>query len=287
MNDILSAPFPYKWNEIFMPQFMTNSFQQDYAGIYPDGTSVINLSWLERGIVIDINNQSQPKPYRPIEVCRQLPRATAAYYGSSCLNPFFEVNYFPNNRLYYGTWGAANVGTSSAGNNPTVGSQYFPLLGAGSMPANPIMQIRDANGNLLVLTTFGVEGSTAPLAPANSAAGTTVSGLGATTVWTVVDPFGMGFRILPVPSQTGVVWQFNIIGQALPIRFTSLQQTLLPIPDQYETNFRQMFMTRCYQYSPEPKIAARFTSEYPLALKAMQECRTKSDRELEENMFSL
>ena len=206
----------------------------------------------------------------------------------------------------------------------------------GSQPANPINQIQDANGNLLVLTTYGTEGTSAPLLPANSSPGLTVSGAGpsftftgvtavdagvsgtysgtiaggasnawaglkvivtgfdnvvnngtflclaststelilantaaavdihagsatstASTVWTVVDPYGQGFRVVPVPTQTGLVWQFYLTGQKRPIRFTSLNQTLAPLPDEYEPNFRQMFVAQCYRYSPEAKTRAK------------------------------
>lgn len=289
MNAICSDPFPYKWNEIFMPQFVTNSFQQDYAGIYPNGTSVTNLSWLERGIVIDINNTAQPKPYRLVECGRQLPQATGTFWNSATNNPLFLVNWFPNNTLYYGTWGDANVGNPTFGNNPLPGSVYTNPLGlvngqAQSQPFNPITQIQDANGNFLVVTTYGVCGGVAPAAPVNSAAGVTVAD--GSTVWTVVDPYGMGFRILPVPSSTGVVWQFNLWGQALPIKFANLQQTLFPLPDQYEPNFRQLFIAQCYRYSPELKIRAKFKDEWELGMKALVDCRKKSDRELEENVFT-
>lgn len=287
MNAICSVAFPWKWNEIIIPPFYTNSYQQDYAGITPSGASITNLSWLERGIVVDINNDAQPKPFQAVETGRQLPQATGAFYNTATYDTLFTVNYFPNNTLYYGTWGDAQTGNGSLGNNPVSGSVYTALLGAQSMPNNPIMQIQDANGNLLVLTGFGHEGSTAPVAPANSAAGVIATpGAGATTVWTVVDPYGMGFRILPVPSQTGVVWQFNLVGQALPIRFKTMQQTLFPLPDQYEPNFRQMFVAQCYRYSPEKAIKAKFETEWALAMKALENCRVKSDRETEENMFT-
>src|ERR1700677_3330410 len=94
MNAICSVAFPWKWNEIFMPQFVTNSFQQDYAGIYPNGTSVTKLSWLERGIVIDINNDAEPKPYRLVETGRQLPQATGIFTNSATNSPLFLVSYF-------------------------------------------------------------------------------------------------------------------------------------------------------------------------------------------------
>jgi hypothetical protein len=88
-----------------------------------------------------------------------------------------------------------------------------------------------------------------------------------------------------VPSQTGVVWQFNLVGQAQPVRFTSLAQTLYPLPDQYEPNFRMGFIAQCYRYSPEAKIRAKFKDEWQLWLASLQELRAKQDRETEENIF--
>ena len=154
-----------------------------------------------------------------------------------------------------------------------------------SQPANPITQIVDANGNLLLLTTYGVEGTAAPLAAINAPPGTQVSGTGATTVWTVVDPVGLGVRLLEVPSQTGVVWQFNVIGQMPPVVFTSLNQTLFPMPDKYEPFFRAGFIAQSYRYSPEAKIHAKFDKEWPLWQKSLTNMRVAQDRELEEYSF--
>ena len=74
MNAICGCAFPHKWNEMIIPVFYSNSNQQDYAGIYPNGASITNLSWLERGIVIDINNDSSPKPYCMVEVGQNSPK---------------------------------------------------------------------------------------------------------------------------------------------------------------------------------------------------------------------
>jgi hypothetical protein len=303
MNVICGVPFPHKWNEINLPPFYTNSFQQDYALVYPagqpvgypaSGSSLTNLAWLERGIAIDINSTSFPKAYRTVECGRQLPQATASNwnYGNGsgsgsygCGNAICIANFFPNNTLYYGTWGDLNNGTQSIGNNPIAGSAYTQPLGTQSMPANPISQILDANGNFLVITTYGVEGATAPLAAPNSLPGVTVSGLGATTVWTVVDPWGQGIRVQPVPYQTGRVFQILLTGQAQPVRFTSLAQTLFPLPDQFEPNFRQGFIAQCYRYSADSKVRGKFKDEWQLWLASLVELRAKQDRELEENMF--
>ena len=291
MNAIFAVSFPHKWNEMILPQFYTNSYQQDYAGIYPSGASILNLSWLERGIVIDINNTAQPKPYRLVETGRQLPQALGSLwsFGPFLGNPAFITNFFPNSSLYYGTWGDFNTGNNTSGNNPFMGSVYINPLGSNSMPNDPITQIQDANGNLLVLTTYGVEGSAAPLLPANSVAGTTVSGSGATTVWTVVDPQGQGFRILPVPCQTGTVWQFNLVGQGKPPRFSSSvslsNQYLTPLPDEFEPHFFAGVVAQAYRFSPEAKIREKFKTEWALWLASLNELRAKSDREQEENMF--
>ena len=284
MNAICGVAFPHKWNEVDLPVFYNNSFQQDYAGIYPDGTSILNLAWLQRGIVVDINNTAQSKPYRMIETGRQLPQALGNLWGFGPFlgNPAFLVNFFPNRTLYYGTWGLANTGNSSFGNNPVAGSVYVNPVTVNSMPANPITQIQDANGNLLVITTYGTEGTTAPLAAPNAPAGTTASGSGATTVWTVVDPVGQGFRILPVPTQTGTVWEFNLTGQAKPVRFTSLSQYLTPLPDEYEPHFFAGFIAQSYRFSPEAKIRDKFKTEWAMWLASLNEMRAKSDREQEQ-----
>lgn len=289
-NDVITAicatTFPHKWNETKLPQFYTNSFQQDYALVRLDGSSVTDVEWLQRGVAFDINNGAIPKPYVPVECGRSLQQRTGTFSNSGTItgDGFLACSYY-NYDLYYGQWGAANTGNRTLGNNPVAGSVYTAPLGNLSQPANPITQIKDANDNFLVLTTYGTEGTTAPTAPANATPGTTVSGLGATTIWTVVDPFGMGIRILDVPSQTGVVWQFNITGQKKPPVFTSLSSTLFPLQDKYEPFFRAGMVAQAYRYSPEAKIRAKFQDQWNIWLKSLKDMNEAQDRELEEYRF--
>jgi len=288
MNAICATPFPHKWNSVGLPLFYTWSWQQDYALVNPDGSSVYNIEWLEDGTAINISSTSIPKPWCRVECGRSLPMRTGTYSmnsGTMLGDPAYLASSLPNDQLYYGVWGDANNGNSTLGNNPVAGSVYTNPLTAVNQPANPINQIVDANGNLLVLTGYGTEGSTAPLASVGALPGTTVSGTGASTVWTVVDPIGLGIRILNVPSQTGVTWQFNLFGQMPPVRFTSLDQSLAPLPDKYEPFFRAGFIAQCYRYSPEAKIRAKFKEEWPLWLKSLTDMRVAQDRELEEYSF--
>lgn len=248
--------------------------------------SLLNMSWLERGVGFDINNSGIPKPFVRVECGRQLPQISASYTGAAGLgDPGFRVNWFPNRTLYYGAWGQANVGGATTGNNPVAGSVYITPTGNRSQPSNPITQIIDANGNFLLLTTYGTEGSTAPLAARNAVPGTTAAGTGATTAWTALDPNGWGFRFVPVPSRTGSEWQFNLVAQMKPARFVSLAQTLAPLPDEMEPHFREGFIAQLYRRSPEKAVYAKFEGAWRIWNDALEKLRVKEDRELEENKF--
>lgn len=278
MNDAMNgflADYPYKFNGFNLPLFYTNSWQQDYA--IP---GLVTLAWLTRGVCDNISSTAIPKPWSWVEVGRDQQSTTASILSNSFFaQAVFRANWLPNNQLYYGTWGQGNTGNSTLGNNPVSGSVYTNPITASSQPANPITQITDANGNFLVLTTYGTEGSTAPLAAANATPGTTASGSGASTVWTVVDPNGQGIRIAPVPSQTGSVWQFRLTGQLTPPRFSSFAQTMAPVTDDYEPHLRALFIAQLYRYSSETKIRAKFQTEWDMAMKSLMKARSKSDRE--------
>lgn len=265
---------PWKFNRFKLPVFYTNSYQQDYA--IPGLTK---LAWLEHGFAVNINQQAIPKTLIPIEVVRDQEQ-TFAQYGNVAL-----ASSLPNGQLYYGTWGAPNTGNNTLGNNPQANQVITNPLGQPSQPPNPITQIQDANGNLLVLTTYGTEGSAAPLAALNAASGTTASGTGATTVWTVVDPSGQGIRINPLPSQTQVCWQINLIGQAKPPVFTTLGQFISPITDDMSHMFTDGFRAYAHRYSAEAKVRAMFKEQFAYWSNSIKVARDSQGREKEEFGF--
>jgi hypothetical protein len=291
-NEICATPFPHKWNSGQLPLFYVNSWQQDYALIHPDGSSVYEFEWLEKGVAINISSTQFPKPWVRVECGRALPQRTGTYMingGTGLGDPGFIIASYPNSELYYGTWGQPNTLSSTWGNNPVAGSVFVGPTATTSMPSNPITQIIDSNGNLLLLTGYGTEGANAPTAAIGALPGTQVTGAtrgdASTTIWTVVDPNGLGVRMINVPSQTGVVWQFTINGQFVPPKFTSLDQVLNPLPDKYEPFFRAGFIAQCYRYSPEAKIRAKFDKEWPMWQKSLSNMREAQDRELEEWSF--
>ena len=278
------ANFPWKFNEIELAPFYVSSYQQDYA------TSINNIGFLVSGDVLDVNNTALPKAQPQLEVVKDLPRASSwvalppMFFG----NLKFQICWRYNNQLYYGTWGQANSGNATRGNNPVSGSVYTNPLAIGKqMPFNPITQIKDANGNLLLLTGYGTEGTTAPVAPTSSAAGVIATpGSGATTQWTVLDPLGQGFRVWPTPSQSGVVWQFNLRAQAKPpAPLTSLDTLLTPLPDEYFHIYREGCIAMAYNYSAEEKVRAMFEDAQKVWTEKLMGARMQGDREPESHSF--
>ena len=274
-NDVITAmiarSFPWKWNRQQVPPFYTISWQQDYA------SPATNVKWLENCWIIDINNTALPKPIWDLEAVRDLKRISYQYGRPG------QVCWLPNDQLVYGTWGGGNTSNTGA-IQPGPNVVYTPPLGASQTPSNPIAQVKDTNGNLQVLTVFGTTGSTQPAWPAAGAAPGTTTADG-TCTWTVVDPKAQGFRLNPVPPQSGVVYQVNIVAQNKPPQFTSLSQFLAPVPDDYAPYFRQGFITHCYRHSPEQKIRAKFVDEYKLWMQSLADATGDADRERDSSGF--
>ncbi len=100
-----------------------------------------------------------------------------------------------------------------------------------------------------------------------------------TVVWTAVNPDGQGFRLNPIPPQQGVVWQINPVGQNRILQFTSLTQSLAPLPDDYFPYFVDGFFAQCYRRNPDPKIRARFPQEWANWLRSLDMAVRQEQRE--------
>lgn len=279
MNELVSVKFNWKWNAFNVPVFQTISWQNDYAV-----PGITNLGWLVNGVLIDINNTQIPKRKYVMECVRDL-QPTSASFGRP-----FQASWLDIRNMLFGSWGsgATTPNTNNTGQtNPGPGIVYTQPLGAASTPSNPVTQIIDSNGNSQVIDwTFiapgatGTCGGSTPAWPAaNSAAGVTT--LDGSVRWVTVDPYGQGIRLQMIPAQAGVVWQIMLTAQFKPVRFTSLGQTLNPMPDDFSSYFMQGFRAYCYQRSPEDKIRAKFAGEYALWQKKLSESEAKADRETE------
>jgi hypothetical protein len=279
MAEICSVRYNWKWNSFNVTPFQTISWQNDY-GV----PGITTLGWLENAVVIDINSTQVPKRKFKMEVVKDLQPASDSFGRP------FQICWLNNANMQFGTWGSGlttpntnNTGTTNPGPNV----QYINPLGTTTTPANPITQIIDPNGNLQVVNWALIApaavvncGATAPTWPAaNAATGTNTTDGG--LVWTVIDPLGQGFRIQMIPAQAGVVWQIMIRAQYKPVRFTTLNTTLNPLPDDFSQYFMQGFRAYCYQRSPEEKVRAKFQAEYQLWLKSIGDAEGQGDREAE------
>jgi hypothetical protein len=304
-NDVMAAmilggaqgqPLNHKWNRINVAPFPTISYQQDYL------TNIVNLAWIESAWATNINQTQVIKQKVQLEVHRDL-LVTYWQYGYPG-----KICWMQNDTLSTGVWGLHPFGptagnpsgetTSIFGNitglqNPGPGVIYTNPIGASpSGPINATTNITDPNGNLWVVTTFGTCGTVQPTWPTTpvyptynspSTVATTVTD--GTVVWTAINPKGQGFRLNPIPSQTGCVWLIQPVCQARAVQFTSLTQTLDPVPDDYATYFKQGFFAQCYRRSPDPKVRAKFADEWRLWLDSLNRSVLSGQRETDDMGF--
>ena len=285
-NDVITAlvaggnsrgnRFNWKFNRLVLPTFYLNSWQQDYAV-----PGVVNLGWLESCGAFMASSSQQPKPYRVMEVKRDV-LITVAQTGNVA-----KIEWMNNDTLQYGVWGQSTTLALGGQTNPGPSVVYTTPVGALSMPANPITQVKDAFGNLWVVTTYGTCGASNPfisnlnpvfpdLNNPTTVATTVADG---SVVWTAVNPKGQGFRINPMPPQTGPVWQIYPIGQQKVAKFTKLSQFIEPIPDDFFSYFKQGFFAQLYRRSPDPKVRAKFQEEWKLWMKSLDDAVRQGSRE--------
>lgn len=270
------SPFNFKFNRFLCPAFFINSWQQDYA--IP---GLVNIGWIEIAYAYNTSSTAQPKPVFAIEAKRDI----MITYNQQANEA--KISWMQNDTLTYGTWGQSAITSITGISNPGPGAVYTNPTGQVSLPINPITQVADAFGNFWVVTTYGTCGNTNPFATNLSpqyptlnqptTVATTVTD--GTTVWTAVNPKGQGFRISPMPSQTGPVWQIQVTAQARIPKFTSLGQYLEPVPDDYFTYLQNGFICQCYRRSADPKVRAKFDAEYKIWMKSLHDCVSQGSRE--------
>lgn len=289
-------PYNWKWNSFNCPTFTTISLQQDYfvPGLW-------QLGWIENAWAVYINQTSVPKQKLYLEARKDL---EVTYYQTGYPG---KIAWLPNSLLMTGTWGQHPLGptannpageTTVAGpnqsgqQNPGPGVIYTNPANTLATPVNACTAITDPNGNLWALTTYGTCGNTQPTWPTNptfptyrNPTATTTTVTDGSCVWTAINPQGQGFRLSPIPPQTGVAWNIQVRGQIRAPRFFSPNQYLNPIPDDFEWAFKQGFFAECYRRNPDPKIRARYAQERQIWLEALDKAVKQQDRELDDFGF--
>jgi hypothetical protein len=189
--------------------------------------------------------------------------------------------WFPNDQLEQGVW-------------PGPGVTYTNPLSVQSTPTNPLTNILDADGNILVLTKWGTTGNVPPIAlpwidpiypdePENWPVGQII--VDGTCEWTVADPKAQGFRFYPRPPQGGQVWLVRLFVQKKAPYFTRLNQKLDPIPDDQSKWFRDGFVAYAHRYSSNPQVKIRFEAMHQHWIQAMAQETRQNDREDESKGF--
>jgi len=255
VKKILNKQNPWKWNEILAPVFYTQPYQQDY----PTSISQNDMGWLQECTMVDINNvTNSSRNIPPLQcVARLLPQFIPGYPT--------KISWIPNSTAITSTWPGPGV------------TFQQPLVSLGGGPnGNPPCAITDANGNIWVVTTYGVTGSNTVIAAANSVAGTTFND--GSVVWTVQDPLGVAFRLDYIASFGSNVFQMRPTYQKKAPNIISLTQIISPIPDELSYLVKQGFLAYCYKQVDN----AKFQVEFAQWLADIKEALGASDREDQE-----
>lgn len=257
LNDLIAQRFNWKWNSKLAPVFLTNTWQQDYPII-----GLQDIGWLEESWWIDINSTARPIPTDTVTPLRDIAVQSGRMSGIPR-----NISWMAAKNMQIGSWPGANV-------------TYNPLRTQSPIGNNPLMTMYDANGNILVLTTIGTTGSSAPSAAAKADEGTLVED--GSCVWTVCDPESAGFRLEPLPPGASPIYEIHNRYQRRAQKFTDLGATLDPIPDDYAQYFRRGYEAYCHKYSPDPKLRALFPGPSGLHAEWMQfmvQSEKQGDRE--------
>lgn len=269
-------PFNWKWNRMLDPTFFLNSWQQDY--FIPN---LATCGWLESCTATNFSFTGSPKPVRPVEVKRDLLITNAQ------TNEIGKICWMQNDTLLSGLWGQSTQLSATGLTNPGPGVVITNPANLTAMPVNPTTCIHDTFGNLWVVTTYGTCGNVNPFltnlnpvypslqVPATVA--TTVTD--GTVVWTAVNPKGQGFRVNPIPGQTGPVWLISPVVQNRVAQYTSLTQYLDPIPDDYYQFFKQGFFAQCYRRSTDKFVRSKYAEEYSTWMRSLANAVRNASRE--------
>ena len=257
MADLIVDRYNWKFNSQIAVPFYTNSWQQDYPQpVQPAGL----IGWGETCTVVDINNTMLPKPLWQMSWKRQLQptSVTRSYWRDSA------ICWMYNGDLTLGAWPGANI-------------TYSPLITTLPQKQNPLMSMKDSNGNILIVTTFGTTGTTAPAAAKNATEGTTVND--GTVVWTVVSPTSQGFRLGQLPGAGAPTLQINPVYQLDPPRFIGYSDKLNPLPDSFSQYFYRGLEAFCLNASNNPKDNQRGAIAQMNWVKSLEGSKLQGDRE--------
>jgi hypothetical protein len=259
ISELISVRFPWKWNRFKIPPFPLTSNQQDYAA------NLYNIGWVENGKRIDINNTTVPPPDADVYAVRDLAESSQAAAWP------FQYCWHYNDQMQQELW-------------PGPGVKYTDPIGqVAPNPENPYTNIIDPSGNILALVTWGTTGLVEPDAGLDAEPGDTVQD--GTLLWEVIDPKAQGIRVYPRPPNSGTVWLMRLFAQRKAPTFTTMQQKLDPIPDDYSKWFRDGCVAYGHRYSSNPQVRARFPQMKNDWIAAVEGAARQGDREDENKGF--
>jgi hypothetical protein len=261
LQEFLQEGMPWKWNRRKPTAFALNALQQDYC------TSITDVGWLEYGDRISISTSMTTPPAPPLYPVRAI-EAVRELQQTSVQGTPQQISWVPNSEAICGAWVPNALYTDPAAcmqnPNPQTGQQ---------LPNQPLMQIRDSNGNIQVLTQFGTTGATPPTW--NTVANQVTND--GTAQWTMADPNGIAWRVSPLPPQNGNPFLIQPYYQKKPPTITGITQPWT-IPDELSNVYEVGFLAYVWEAAEDDK---KFAQTYALFQSLIKKSLKSGDRERE------
>jgi hypothetical protein len=255
LQELLSAPFAWKFNRVEMPMLVTASRRQDYlfagavaftlgsnsrgAGIGLASTPAIS----ESGTTVTVTTL-EAHGFQVGDVVYMAGNTVAAYNSTFTQNDSgstwsggWTITVVPSTTSFQFTHASSGLGTSGAS-----GITNFGWL---------------TDGTMVELNNTSSPQTTQPVEAVRDIQTTSISGRPAKVC--VIQDLGTGvlkIRFRPVPSTT--IWGINLVYQAKAPLKTALDNFWSPFPDELSFVYRQGFLAHAYRYQNSGRADAEY-----------------------------
>lgn len=266
MNMLLARPFPWKFNRVEMPVFVTTPNKQDYL---VSGSCAFTLTGGGVGIDLKTNNavtqSSTTVTVNLLESCINVFNVGDTVYLTNLTQTTLNAIYTPGqgNTGVGSLWSNGFTIASIATNGLSFTFTYAPAISTDGAPGiNDFAWLESCtmiqtNSTATVPSTWYVQ-AVRTLEPN--------SFVYIPNKVSIVTDLGTGilkFRFVPRPSAQPLT--ISPIYQKKPTLLTSLSSTWTPFPDQLAHCIRQMFLAMALRYADSPKQDVEFQKAIALA----------------------
>jgi hypothetical protein len=265
LQELLSPPYPWKFNRIEMPMLVTYPCRQDYQF---GGAVAFTLGSTSRGAGIGLaSNNAIGESGTTVTVNTLEPHGfsvgdTVYMSGNTVSSYNSTLTQNENSSVWSGGWTITAAtstsftfthGSSGLANSGAPGITDFGWLESATMvelnSTSPIRSTRYLRAVQELRPVWQSENPCKVCVLKDNGDGT------------------LKVRFDGVPGST--IWGVNLVYQAKPPIKVALTDTWAPFPDEYGFLYRQMFLALCWRYINDPKQVVEYQKAEQMIIKAL------------------